>query len=509
MRLDLANLPTEPALLQHLVRDLASRLNDRHHEIERLQLIIRKLQRTQFGVRSEQLSPDQLALALEDLAADLAAVMAPASPPIEARPEARPRRQPLPAHLPRDEQCVDIETPVCTCCGGELHAIGESVSELLDWVPAQVRVRRIRRPKYGCRSCQTIHQAPAPARPIAGGLATPALLAQVLIAKYCDHTPLYRQTQIFARHGVELERSTLAGWVGGACWWLDALHAQLCTHVFASDHLFADDTPVPVLDPGRGRTKTGRLWVYARDDRRWGGPAPPAAVYLFAPDRKALRPAAHLAHFKGVLQVDGYAGFERLTRGGQVTLAACWAHTRRKFYDVAEATDSPIAVEAVRRIGELYRIEAQVSGQSAAKRAAVRGVDSAPRVHALKTWLDQQRMQVPERGPLAEAIRYALGHWTQLTRFLDDGRIELDTNPVERAIRPVALGRKNHLFAGSDGGGKRWATVCSLIETCKLNDVEPYAYLSDVLERMVEGYPANRLAELMPWAWKAYASNTA
>ena len=507
MRLDLANLPTEPALLQHLVRDLASRLDDRHTEIERLQQIIRKLQRTQFGVRSERLSPDQLALALEDLAADLAAVMAPASPPIEARTEARPRRQPLPAHLPRDEQCVDIETPVCACCGGELHAIGESVSELLDWVPAQVRVRRIRRPKYGCRSCQTIHQAPAPARAIAGGLATPALLAQVLIAKYCDHTPLYRQAQIFARHGVELERSTLAGWVGGACWWLDALHAQLCANVFASEHLFADDTPMPVLDPGRGRTKTGRLWVYARDDRRWAGPAPPAAVYLFAPDRKALRPAAHLADFKGVLQVDGYAGFERLTRGGHVTLAACWAHTRRKFYDVAEATASPIAAEAVRRIGELYRIEAQVSGQSAAQRAAVRGVDSAPLVRTLKTWLDQQLMLVPERGPLAEAIRYALGHWTQLTRFLDDGRIELDTNPVERAIRPVALGRKNHLFAGSDGGGARWATVCSLIETCKLNDVEPYAYLKDVLERMVEGYPANRLAELMPWAWKAYATS--
>jgi len=305
---------------------------------------------------------------------------------------------------------------------------------------------------------------------------------------------------------VALERSTLAGWVGGACWWLDALHAQLCADVFASEHLFADDTPMPVLDPGRGRTKTGRLWVYARDDRRWAGPAPPAAVYLFAPDRKALRPATHLADFKGVLQVDGYAGFEQLTRGGHVTLAACWAHTRRKFYDIAEATASPIAAEAVRRIGELYRIEAQISGQSATQRAAVRGVDSAPLVRALKTWLDQQLMLVPERGPLAEAIRYALGHWTQLTRFLDDGRIELDTNPVERAIRPVALGRKNHLFAGSDGGGARWATVCSLIETCKLNGVEPYAYLKDVLERMVEGYPANRLAELMPWAWKAYAT---
>ena len=510
MRLDLQNLPTDPALLHHLVRDMASRLAQRNDEIERLQLIIRKLQRNQFGARSEQLSADQLALGLEDLDADVGAAITRAadSAPIKTDAEPAPRRKALPEHLPREDRRIDLDSPVCSCCGGELHTIGESISEMLDWIPAQVRVLRIRRPKYGCRGCEKIHQAPAPARAIAGGLATPALLAQVLIAKYCDHTPLYRQSQIFARHGVDLERSTLAGWVGGACWWLDALHEHLCAEVFASDHLFADDTPVPVLDPGRGRTKTGRLWVYARDDRRWLGPAPPAAVYLFAPDRKALRPVTHLENFAGVLQVDGYAGFEQLTRAGRITLACCWAHTRRKFYEVAEATGSPIATEALRRIGELYRIEEQVAGQSADARRENRRVESAPRVNALKTWLDQQLQLIPERSPLADAIRYALGHWTQLTRFLEDGRIELDTNPVERAIRPVALGRKNHLFAGSDGGGTRWATVCSLIETCKLNGVEPYAYLKDVLEKMVDGYPANRLAELMPWAWKAYAQRS-
>jgi transposase len=510
MRLDLENLPTDQALLHRLVRDMAGRLAQRDDEVERLRLIIRKLQRTHFGARSEKLSADQLALGLEDVDTDLGAALAraPETPPTEPLIEAPPRRKPLPDHLPRQDKRVDIDTTVCECCGGELHAIGESVSEMLDWVPAQVRVLKITRPKYGCRKCQTVHQAPAPPRVIAGGLATPALLAQVLIAKYCDHTPLYRQSQIFARHGVELERSTLAGWVGGACWWLDTLHEALCANVFASEHLFADDTPVPVLDPGRGRTKTGRLWVYARDDRRWAGPAPPAAVYLFAPDRRAERPVAHLQHFKGVLQVDGYAGFEQLTRRGQVTLAACWAHTRRKFHEVAEACASPIATEALRRISELYRIEEKIRGQSADHRCEIRRLESAPLIRVLKIWLDQQLVQIPERNPLADAIRYALGHWTQLTRFIEDGRIELDTNPVERAIRPVALGRKNHLFAGSDGGGARWATICSLIETCKLNDVEPYAYLKDVLGRMVDGYPANRVAELLPWAWKAYATTS-
>jgi transposase len=509
MRFDLANLPTDPALLHQLVRDMAGRLANRDTEIERLQLIIRQFQRAQFGRRSEHLSDDQIALGLDDLNADLGAAVARNPPPEESgtsAPVTPARRQELPAHLPREEQKIDVSGNTCVCCGGALHAIGETVCEMLDWVPAQLRVLKIRRPKYGCRGCNTVHQAPALPRPISGGLPTAALLAQVLTAKYCDHTPLYRQSQIFARHGVELERSTLAGWVGGACWWLDALYAKLCENIFASEHLFADDTPVPVLDPGRGRTKTGRLWVYARDDRRWCGPAPPAAVYVFAPDRTAQRPVAHLRDFRGVLQVDGYAGFEQLTRSGRIILAACWAHTRRKFYEIAEATASPIALEALRQIGELYRIEEKISGQAPERRCEVRQAESKPLVHQLKIWLDRELMRLPERNPVADAIRYALSRWTQLCRFLEDGRIELDTNPVERAIRPVALGRKNHLFAGSDGGGARWATICSLVETCKLNDVEPYAYLKDVLERMVEGFPANRLHELLPWAWKAYAT---
>lgn len=500
MRLDLDNLPSDMGLLHQLVRDMAAVVATRNDEIERLQAIIKKLQRMQFGRSAERLDPGQLALGLEDLDADIGRIEE-SRPVVAATIEPGPHRKPLPDHLPREEVLLDVGDHVCADCGGAFHSIGESVSEMLDWIPAQLRVMRIVRPKYACRACGTVVQVPAPERPIAGGLATPALLAQVLTAKYCDHTPLYRQSQIFARHGVDLARSTLAGWVGGACWWLEALHEKLCADVFASDHLFADDTPVPVLDPGRGKTKTGRLWVYAREQRGWNGPAPPAAVYLFAPDRKAERPVAHLKDFKGVLHVDGYAGFERVAARADVTLAACWAHTRRKFYDVMQQTGSPVAAEALRRIADLYAVEAKVRGTAPDNRLAWRRSLSRPLVVTLKQWLEAQLGQVPARSTLADAIRYALGRWVSLTRFLEDGRIELDTNPVERAIRPVALGRKNHLFAGSDGGGHRWAVICSLIETAKLNGVEPYAWLTDVLTRMVGGHPANRLDELMPWNW--------
>ena len=391
----------------------------------------------QFGRRSERLDPDQLALTLEDIDGDIGRIK-------ESRPtivvdelEAPSRRKPLPDHLPREDVRFDIDDLTCACCGGALHAMGESVSEMLDWIPAQLRVIRTTRPKYACRTCETVVQVPAPERVIAGGLATPALLAQVLVSKYCDHTPLYRQSQIFARHGVDLPRSTLAGWVGGACWWLEALHERLCKIVFVSDHLFADDTPVPVLDPGRGRTKTGRLWVYAREQRPWGGPEPPAAVCLFAPDRRAERPASHLENFKGVLHVDGYAGFESLADKGDVVLAACWSHARRRFYEVAQTTSAPIATEALRRIAELYAIEAEVRGQSPQHRLAARHNRSKPIVEAMRLWFEAQLPLVPGRSTLADAIRYALSRWEGLTRFLHDGRVELDTNPVESAIRPV------------------------------------------------------------------------
>jgi len=506
MRLDLENLPSDIDLLHRLVRDMAVVVETRDDEIGRLQRLIKQLQRTQFGRRSERLDPDQLALGLEDLDADVARTEAhqAVSSANDQEPESKAtsRRLTLPDHLPRENVRLDVESHDCPGCGGRLHSIGETTSEMLDWVPARLRVLRIRRPKYGCRACGTIHQAPAPERPIAKGLATPGLIAQVLVSKYCDHTPLYRQAQIFARHGVRIERSTLAGWVGGACWWLEPLQARLAAHVFASTKLFADDTPLPVLDPGRGRTKTGRLWVYAREDRPWAGPDPPATVFFYSPDRKALRPAAHLENFKGVLQVDGYAGFETLAATGDIVLAACWAHARRKFYEFHQATGSPIAAEALRRIAELYAVERRVRGQPAKARLQARLEISRPLAEAMKPWLEIQLGRVPPKGGLAEAIRYSLARWQALCRFLDDGRIELDTNPVERAIRPVALGRKNHLFAGSDGGAERWATVSSLITTAKLNDVEPFTYLKDVLQRMVDGHKTNRLDDLLPWNWQ-------
>jgi transposase len=510
VNINLATLPSDIDTLHRLVRDLAAQmagdqteLAQAQAEVKRLKLIIHRLQRSQFGRRSERIDGDQLALGLEDLEADIAGAHArhPNPPASDAGCEPASRRQGLPSHLPREDVKRDVDGHVCPCCGGALHTIGETVSEMLDFVPARLRVLRIRRPKYGCRACDTIHQAPAPERPIAKGIASPGLLAHVLVSKYCDHTPLYRQSQIFARHGVEIDRSTLANWVGGACWWLEPLQARLARQVFGSGKIFADDTPIPVLDPGRGRTKTGRLWVYTRDDRPWSGPDPPAAVYFYSADRKAERPASHLEGFRGVLQVDGYVGFERLTVGGNIVLAACWAHTRRKFYDLHEATGSPIAAEALRRIGALYAIEKTIKGRTAQERQTVRNDQSRPLVAAMKPWLEKELGRIPGRGGLAEAIRYALSRWTALCRFLDDGRIDLDNNPVERAIRPIALGRKNHLFAGSDGGGARWATVCSLIATAKLNGVEPFAYLTDILTRMTEGHPMSRLDELLPWNW--------
>jgi transposase len=405
MNIDLAALPDDVATLQGMVRTLAAErtnLTAAQAEIERLRLIVAKLQRSQFGRRAERLDDDQLQLGFEDLGADIARAEAtlPSAAVKIPRARARTDRTSLPPHLPREDMRFDVGHQTCPCCGGPLHAIGETISEMLDHVPARLRVIRVCRPRYGCRACGTIHQAPPPERPIAKGLASPGLLAHVLVAKYCDHLPLYRQSQIFARQGVELDRSTLANWVGGAVWWLEPLQARLAKHVFASQILFADDTPIPVLDPGRGRTKTGRLWVYARDDRPWNGPDPPAVIYLYSPDRRAERPASHLAQFRGVVQVDGYPGFERLRTGGNIELAACWAHARRKFYEVHDATGSPVAAEALRRIAELYAIEATIRGRTAEIRQRVRRTKSLPVVEATKIWLEAELNRIPPRNPV-------------------------------------------------------------------------------------------------------------
>src|SRR4051794_898438 len=483
-------------------------------EIEKLRLLIRQLQRGQFGRRSERLDPDQLHLGLEDLEQTVAAAEAAQEAATKSSDPPRPPRSrrrnlgALPAHLPRFEVLIDVEDKSCPCCGGALHVIGEDTSEMLDLVPAQLRVKVIRRPRYGCRTCEeAVVQAPAPERPITGGMATEALLAHVLVAKYADFLPLYRQAGIFARQGIELDRSTLCDWVGRACWWLEPLWRLLRRHVMGSTRIFADDTALPVLDPGRGRTKTGRLWGYAVDDRPWSGSTPPAVVYLYAEDRRGEHPAAHLAEFQGILQVDGYSGFKSLLENrptGEIRLAFCWAHCRRRFYEIHQATGSPLAQEALRWIGELYATEAEIRGRPAEERRAVRQERSRPVVEALHAWLTAQLGRVSGKSGLAEAIRYALRHWEGLVLFLEDGRLELDTNSIERAIRPIALGRKNSLFAGSDGGAGHWAIVASLVATAKLNGVEPLAWLTDVLERMVSGRTkAHELERLLPWTWKA------
>jgi len=487
-------------------------------EVEKLQLIIKQLLRSRYGAHSEKLDPDQLQLGLEEVEQSLGAAQAVVSePPTDSK--ASGERQPpqrnrgaLPAHLPRVEIVIDVEDKRCPCCGGAMHVIGEDVAEMLDVVPALYRVKVIRRPRYGCRGCEgAVVQAPAPERPLTGGMASEAVLAQVLVAKYSDHLPLYRQAQIFARHGIDLDRSTLANWVGRACWWLRPLAELLLGTVLSSPKIFADDTPVPVLDPGRGRTKTGRLWSYARDDRPWQGPLPPAVAYVYSENRQGVHPRSHLAQFTGVLQVDGYTGFSRLTGERPVVeLAFCWAHVRRKFFDFYHATGSPIAAEALRRIAELYHIEARIRGRLPNDRARIRQAESRPLVGAMKSWLDGEIARVSAKSALAEAIRYALRHWKGLVLFLDDGRVEIDSNTVERTIRPIKLGAKNHLFAGSDGGAESWAVLASLIQTAKLNDVEPFAYLRDVLERIVSGKTkANELNSLLPWAWKASQAQAA
>jgi transposase len=519
VQIDLDTLPDDAAILQQMLREVITATTQQHAQLhaenDKLRLLIQRLLRHQFGRRSEQLSTEQLQFGLEDLEQTVAENQARQDAADAAKDPQRPRRQAranrnhgaLPAHLPRYEVVIDIENRDCPCCGGALHVIDELRTEQLDIVPAQLRVRVTRRPRYACRACEgAVVVAPAPERPIDGGMATEALVAHVVVSKFCDSLPLYRQAQMLARQGVTLDRSTLSNWVGRACWWLTPLYDMVVSTVLSSDKLFADDTTLPVLDPGRGRTKTGRLWCYAVDDRPWCGPTHPAAAYVYSEDRKGERPAGHLARFSGVLQVDGYAGFKRLAgdrAGDAVRLAFCWAHMRRPFYDFYIATKSPLAAEVLGRIRELYAIEADIRGHPVDRRKQVRQERSRSIVEALHTWLQDHVGRVSAVSDLAKAIRYAIRHWPGLVVFLDDGRVEMDTNVVERAIRPHTLTRKNALFAGSDGGARHWAMAMTLIQTAKLNGVDPMAWLTDVLERVVSGRTkAHELHTLLPWNWR-------
>src|SRR5665213_793645 len=444
-------------------------LLSRDNEIEHLKLLIAKLRRMQFGRKSEKLDRqiEQLELRLDELEATQAVKLASSQPSAigsaAAQVAAKPVRRPLPEHLPREVRKYSPKQEACPDCGGELKHLGEDVSEILEYVPARFKVIRQVRPKLACACCERIVQAEAPSRPIERGVAGPGLLAHVLVSKYCDHLPLYRQSEIYAREGVELERSTLADWVGGTSALLGPLVEALRSHVLSATKLHAGDTPVPVLAPGNGKTKTGRLWTYVRDDRPAGDATPAAVWFAYSPDRKGERPKLHLKDYRGALQADAYAGFNHLYEGGTIYEVACWAHARRKFHEIHMAHPSATTTEAIQRIAALYAIEAEIRGSTAEVRKSIRQARARPLLDSLHDWLEKSLRSLSTKSETAGAIRYALSHWCALTRYVDDGLLEIDNSAAERALRAVALGRKNYLFAGSNSGGERAAAIYSLV----------------------------------------------
>jgi len=499
------------------VETLKSLVIGREELIEKLVAEISRLRRWRFGRSSER--TDTMLAQLQLLLEGLQAAAQPHAPQTEESIPPQDSKEPpgnhgrskrshkkrgeLPAHLPRETIVHAPHSCTCPDCGAKMRMLGEDVSEQLDFVPGYFKVLRHVRPKLSCGNCSRVIQLPAPVRPIERGLPTPALMAHVMVSKYADHTPLYRlQAQFRRSSGIELDRSLLADWVGEGSALIDPLVDAVGRYVRAGDKIHGDDTPVPVLDPGRGTTKTGRLWVYVRDDRPAGSTDPPAVWYRYSPNRKGEHPAAHLKNFRGILQADGYSGFGQLYKTERIVEAACVAHARRKFYDIYKQDASPIAIEAIKRIRALYAIERQFRGQQPEQRRIARQQLAAPLLEDLHAWLTHILHAVSMKSTLAEAIQYSLNRWTALTRYRDDGRIEIDNNTAERAIRLVVLGRKNYLFAGSDAGGERAANIYSLIGTCLLNDIEPYRYLRDLLERIPE-HPINRIEDLLPWNLKA------
>lgn len=506
-----AALAAERAARAHLEAEIA----DEKAYVARLETLLRELRRARFGPRSERLHPDQLALALEEIETAIAetktdndtrpAAAADRAAKTENAEKPKARRA-LPSDLPRIERVVEPDDRRCPCGCGEMVRIGEDRSHRLDVVPAQLRVLVTIRPRYACPKGRAgVAQAPAPAHLIEGGLPTEALIAHVIVAKFSEHLPLYRQSLIFARQGVTVDRSTLADWVGAAAWHLRPVVDRMAELLKRSGKLYMDETTIPVLDPGRGRTKTGYLWAMARDDRPWGGSDPPGVVFAYAPGRAGAHAERLLEGFDGVLQVDGYAGYHRLAKderegGRPLVLAQCWSHARRKLIEATPKAGSPVAEEALKRIAALYRIEAEIRGLGAEERRTARQARSKPVVEKLGTWLRAQKERLSGCSAMGEAIRYILKSWAPLCVFLKDGRVEMDSNRVENLIRPHALTRKNALFAGHDEGAHAWARIASLIGTCRMNDVEPYAYMKAVLEAIADGHPASRLDDLLPWA---------
>ena len=494
-----------PDKLPNDIAELKAIIRAQQDQNARLEALVASFKKALFGSKSEKIDPTQYELELEDIETAIAHVEAEIdaderTAPVRAPKPRQTNRGSLPKHLERVE--VVIQPDVSCACGAERHVIGEDVSERLDIIPAQFRVIVTRRPKYACRSCEGgIAQAPAPAHIIAGGMPTEATLAHVLVSKYADHLPLYRQAQIYSRQGIDLDRSTLAAWVGKSAFELTPVYDALMADLKRSTKLFMDETPAPVLAPGRKRTKTGYFWALARDDRPWGGEDPPGVAFTYAPGRSGQHADTILKGFSGTLQVDGYAGYNRLLKrpAQDVTLAYCWAHARRKLHDVTQSGAAPIAQEGLAQIQALYRIEKDLRGQSADQRQVARQERSKPIIKTLELWLAQNRARVSAKSPTGEALKYIAKYWDGLCLFLSDGRIALDNNAVERTIRPIALNRKNALFAGHDAGAQNWAVIASLIETCKLNAIEPHGYLSGVLTAIAGGHKQTDINQLLPW----------
>jgi transposase len=482
-----------------------------HLTIEKLKLELRYLRRMQFGRASEKLEHGgQLELmdsnmapmpAANDAAAPDAAQTTEGGKKRSAKPRAGLRE--LPAHLPRQTIVHNPEGGCnCAACGNGLRVIGQDVSEVLDYEPGNFLVIRHVRPKLACGDCQSIVQAPAPSRPVNRALAGAGLMAHVLVSKYADHTPLHRLSQIFARDGVEMAVSTLSDIVGGTAWLLTPLAQAMGRYVLSGAKVHGDDTPIRVLGSAGSKAKTGRLWVYVRDDRASGDTTPPAVWFQYSADRKGEHPRRHLRHFEGILQADAFSGYDRLFHDGRIVEAACWSHARRKFYDIHELQrklPGTLAHEALQRIAAIFAIEADIQGQLPAERMRQRQLRTRPRLDELQRWMTGTLAQVSAKSPMALAIAYAMNNWRALVRFVDDGRMEAHNNIAERALRGVAIGRKNYLHLGSDSGGERAAVIYSLLGTAKLNGLNPRAYLRHVLDRIAE-HPINRIDELLPWA---------
>ena len=497
---EIRRLEAELDAQRQALSEQAEELDSRSERIEHLKLMVEKFRHMMFGRKSEKLvlKLEQMEFELEEdetTQAEAEALDERLSPAKEAKP--RPERKPLPEHLKREEVIHKPDTDCCPDCGGGLRHFGDDISEQLEYVPESFKVIRHMRPKFTCTDCDRIIEAPAPSRPIERGLAAPSLLAHVIVSKYADHLPLFRQSEIYARQGVEISRSTMAGWVGAASDLLGPLVDAIGKHVFAGRKLHADDTPMPVLAPGNGKTKTGRLWTYVRDDRPAGEQAPPAVWFAYSEDRRGEHPRQHLKNFTGALQADAYAGFHHLY-GNHIYEAACWAHARRKFHDIHLAHASPTTTDALARIGALYAVEDEIRGKPVDVRLSVRQSRARPLLDELRKWMEKALRSLSSKSETAAAIRYALSRWRALTRYTDDGLLEIDNSAAERALRAVALGRKNFLFAGSDHGGERAAAMYTLIGSAKLNGIDPELYLRTVLARIAD-HPISRIQDLLPW----------